>query len=115
MNAYAESTGHGSNAFDLSVEMRMTQETPEIECGFARLYIQPYQAVKPVTQPVLEEILILREEGHAPQSMEQWYDVLIWSSKSGDVLSDLTVRHAPLAEQLLLGGREVFVEQVQAA
>jgi len=44
----------------------------------------------------VEEILVLREESHAPLSMKKRKYVIVFDSKIADMLANLTIRYIPI-------------------
>lgn len=69
--------GYDAHAAGLGFEPRMFQETTNELRGIIRADIQVNKAVGGMTEQLVEEILVLREEGHPCKPMQHGDDVLI--------------------------------------
>lgn len=76
----------------------MVKNATQKEGGVVHADIQPDEAVSRMTESRMEKILILREERHTALTMQQPDDVRVFDAGTGDFMSDLAKRDAPLFE-----------------
>src|SRR5437867_13090287 len=98
-----------AHAIGSDVERGMTKEAADVEGGFARLRIEPDQTVSRMTESRLEKVLVLSEERHALEAVQQGDDLGVLNSISSNGAADLPELDPPLAQHNRLISREVFV------
>ena len=106
--------GHDAHALGLAVESCVSQEPSDEMSRVIRPHVQKCHAVSCVTKRPLEEILVQREESHAPLTVQQRNDVGVFNSAVGKLPSNLPERNAPFLQQWPLIFREIFVQQTHA-
>jgi len=115
MDAVMMHPGDHAHAFGRAVESPVSQKAPHETRAIVRPHVQEHETVGSMTEGCLEEILILREEGHPSLPMQQDKDLRILRSRASQLPPHLPERDVPLPQQRPLVFREVLVQQVQAA
>jgi hypothetical protein len=107
--------GHDVHTVSFGLETRLVQKAPDVFGRVIGPHVQEHKAVNGVTKRAGEEILVLREKGHAAEPMQQRNDVRVSHTRCSNLATDLAEGNMPIPQQGPLILREVFVQQVQAA
>lgn len=99
----------------LGAEPTVMQHPDDILRSVAGAHIQPDEAVRPVAQPSIVEILVQREEGYSPGGVQQGQQVTVLRPQPTDLAADPAVGHTRTHQARSLIVREILVEPVHAA
>src|SRR5437870_2393991 len=97
------------------VEGWVSQESADVQSGFARRRIQPDEAVVRTSEGLFVEVPIAAEEGRSRELMQQGHDGFVQHSKIANINADLAGADAPPGELNALIFGNALVENVQTA
>lgn len=76
----------------------MAQEAADVEGRFTGLNIEPDETISGMAESSFEKVLVLREQSHALEAVQQRDDFRILNAESGKVAADLPALDPPLAQ-----------------
>jgi hypothetical protein len=85
----------------------MAENAADEQCGFFRGHVQPHQPIGGVTEAVLEEVLVAREEDGLLEAVQQRQNVVIGDADWRDVLA-MTRQWTPQVRSRSRWSRGIF-------